>query len=292
MVEDTPEDFIHDFHLNMIWKENPLGHPVLGNEKTIKHMKRSYMIDYINRYYHPRNIVISVAGNFDFSELKEVLNKKLGRFHRRNHGHTRSSPPFKGGVWVKKKSIEQVHFCLGAPGLPLSHEDRYTLYALNALLGGSMSSYLFQEIREKRGLVYNIYSYISFFMDTGLFHIYGATSKESITKVLALIIKELKKIKKNGITNKDIKRVKSQMKGSLMLGLESTSNRMSRLAKDELYMGRYFSPQDIIESIEKITPGGVKKLAMDMFTPEYMSLVILGPVDTSEISPDIISGLD
>lgn len=283
MVEDNPEEYIHDLHASMVWDGNPLAHPVLGTSETIKGLKRSTMLKYIDIHYHPDNMVISVAGNFDFVQVEELLNKKFGKFTRSSHVNDRKTPALRGGVWVKKKPTEQVHFCLGTMGLPQNHRHRYTLYALNALLGSSMSSRLFQEIREKRGLVYTIYSYVSSFMDTGIFYIYGATSKEALPRVLRLVMKEISKIKKDGVTRKEIKGVKSQMKGNLMLSLESTSNRMTRLARDEIYMGRYFSPKDIIESIKRITPSSVGRLAQDLFKSEYLSLLVLGPVDSSII---------
>ncbi|HKZ71734.1 MAG TPA: insulinase family protein, partial [Nitrospirota bacterium] len=171
---------------------------------------------------------------------------------------------------------------------PQRHEDRYALYALNAILGSSMSSRLFQEVREKRGLVYTIYSYISSFTDVGLLNIYAGTSKEALPVVLELVIREIRKIRKNGISRKEMIRVRNQMKGNLMLGLESTSNRMSRLARDEIYFSRYFSPEEIIDEIEKITPSQIRDLTEGLFKTPYLSLAVLGPVNKEMIPEKLL----
>lgn len=288
MVEDDPEDYIHDMHSVMVWDGNSLARPILGSSNTISAMNRAAMLRYMELHYHPANIVISAAGNFEFSDLTRLLNRKLGKFTRNGPVNERISPALRGGVWTKKKRIGQVHFCLGTMGLPQLHKDRYALYALNALLGSSMSSRLFQEVREKRGLVYTIYSYISSFTDVGLLNIYAGTSIEALPVVLELVVKEIGKIKRNGVSRREMNRVKNQMKGNLMLGLESTSNRMSRLARDEIYLGRYFSPEEIIKEIERITPSQIQGLANKLFRTEYLSLAVLGPVGRNAVSDDLL----
>ena len=288
MVEDDPEDYIHDMHSSRVWAENPLARSILGDSDTVRNMNRESMLKYIGLHYHPSNIVISVAGNFNFPDLINFLNKSLGKLTRDVPVNKRVIPTLKGGVWTKKKGIEQVHFCLGTLGLPQKHENRYVLYSLNSLLGSSMSSRLFQEVREKRGLVYTIYSYISSFTDVGLLNIYAGTSSEALPVVLGLVMKEIRKIKKNGISMKEMIRVKNQMKGNLMLGLESTSNRMSRLGRDEIYLGRYFSPQEIIREIEDVTPSQIQNLTNELFKTEYLSLAVLGPVNKDIVPENLL----
>lgn len=288
MVEDDPEDYIHDMHSKLVWDGNPLARPIVGSVETIQDISRNSMLDYMGLHYYPGNIVISVAGNFEFSNLLKLLNKNLGKLRRKGNENSRIQPVLKNGLVVKNKGIEQIHFCLGTLGLPQNDKNRYALYALNSILGSSMSSRLFQEVREKRGLVYSIYSYLSSFTDSGLMNIYAGTSPESLTMVLELVLKEVRKIRKNGITIKETNRIKNQMKGNLMLGLESTSNRMSRLARDEIYSGRYCSPDEIIREINRITPSRIKGLANDLFKSEYLSLAILGPVKKDVVSEDIL----
>ncbi len=288
MVEDDPEDYIHDMHSKLVWDGNPLARPIVGSVETIQDISRNSMLDYMGLHYYPGNIVISVAGNFEFSNLLKLLNKNLGKLRRKGNENSRIQPVLKNGLVVKNKGIEQIHFCLGTLGLPQNDKNRYALYALNSILGSSMSSRLFQEVREKRGLVYSIYSYLSSFTDSGLMNIYAGTSPESLTMVLELVLKEVRKIRKNGITIKETNRIKNQMKGNLMLGLESTSNRMSRLARDEIYSGRYCSPDEIIREINRITPSRIKGLANDLFKSEYLSLAILGPVKKDVVSEKIL----
>ncbi|HEY4619240.1 MAG TPA: pitrilysin family protein [Nitrospirota bacterium] len=288
MVEDDPEDYIHDMHSRLVWDGNPLARPIVGSVKTIQGLSRNRMLDFIGVHYHPANIIVSAAGNFEFSNLLKLLNKSIGKLRRKVTENRRMQPELKNGIIVKNKPIEQVHLCLGTLGLPQNDKRRYALYALNSILGSSMSSRLFQEVREKRGLVYSIYSYLSSFTDSGLMNIYAGTSKESLIPVLELVLKEIKKIRRDGISRKEMNRVKNQMKGNLMLGLESTSNRMSRIARDEIYSGRFYTTDDIINEINRITPSQIQGLLYDLFKSEYLSLAILGPVKKDVVSADFL----
>ena len=288
MVEDDPEDYIHDMHSRLVWDGNPLARPIVGGVKTIQGLSRNRMLDFIGVHYHPANIIVSAAGNFEFSNLLKLLNKSIGKLRRKVTENRRTQPELKNGIIVKNKPIEQVHLCLGTLGLPQNDKRRYALYALNSILGSSMSSRLFQEVREKRGLVYSIYSYLSSFTDSGLMNIYAGTSKESLMPVLELVLKEIKKIRRDGISRKEMNRVKNQMKGNLMLGLESTSNRMSRIARDEIYSGRFYTTDDIINEINRITPSQIQGLLYDLFKSEYLSLAILGPVKKDVVSADFL----
>ncbi|MCC7202513.1 MAG: insulinase family protein [Nitrospirae bacterium] len=288
MVEDDPEDYIHDMHSRLAWDGNPLARPIVGSVDTIQGISRNSMLDYIKRHYHPSDIIISAAGNFEFTNLLNLLNKSLGKLRRTVKENRRDKPELKNGIVVKNKSIEQIHLCLGTLGLPQNDRKRYALYALNSILGSSMSSRLFQEVREKRGLVYSIYSYLSSFTDSGLINIYAGTSKESLSLVLELVMKEIKRICRDGISRKEMNRVKNQMKGNLMLGLESTSNRMSRIARDEIYSGRFYTPDEIIGEINRITPSQIQSLVNDLFKSEYLSLAILGPVKKDVVSEDLL----
>src|SRR3990172_229498 len=288
MVEDDPEDYIHDMHAKLVWDGNPLARPIVGSVETIKGLNRESMLDFIGLHYHPANIVISAAGNFEFSNLLKLINKSFGKLRRKVTDNKRVQPVLKNGLVVKNKSVEQIHLCLGTLGLSQNDKKRYALYALNSILGSSMSSRLFQEVREKRGLVYSIYSYLSSFTDSGVMNIYAGTSKESLPLVLELVLKEIKKIRRNGISRREMNRVKNQMKGNLMLGLESTSNRMSRIARDEIYSGRFYTTDDIIREINRITPSQIQRLVNDLFKSEYLSLAILGPVKKDVVTADLL----
>ena len=286
-VEDTPDDFIHEFLTNTVWTDNSLGRPILGTKETIKALTHKDIIAYIENYYIPKEIVISVAGNFDHDPMIEMLNKSFGKLARTGIPKQEVTPAFTRAVAVKKKQLEQVQICLGCKGIPFVHEDRFVMAALNSVLGNSMSSRLFQEVREQNALAYSIYSYVTSYRDTGLFTVYAGADPANALEVVRLVVKELKKIKDEGITPAEESRVKNQIKGNLVLSLESSNSHMSRIARQEIYYGKYFSMDDIIKGVEKVTGDQVQRLAQQLFTPENMSLTILGPLSRSEV-PDSV----
>lgn len=279
MVEDDPEDLIHDLHIQNIWKGNTLGRPILGNVRSISEISRRDILSHLKHYYRPERIVIAVAGNFSprvlMARIKQVFGKSKTKPLAVNSRH---NPEISQRVLIKKKPLKQVHLCLGLKGLPLDHEDRYALYALSALLGGSMSSRLFQEIREKRGLVYSIYSHFSGFQGSGLFTIYAATSQKEVEQVLSLTLRELERVRKKGISRGEFNRAIIQLKASIMLGLESTGGRMSRLAKNEIYFNRFFTVRQTLSQIEKVKKSQVQRLARELLHPKEHTLTLLGPM--------------
>jgi predicted Zn-dependent peptidase len=286
-VEDTPDDYIHELFTSTVWPDNSLGRPILGIPETIKTLSHQSIISYIERYYLPKEIVISVAGNFEHSRLIELLNTSFGALSRTGVPKKDLTPGFTRATVVKKKQLEQVQICLGCGGLKYAHEDRFVLMALNTVLGNSMSSRLFQEIREQNALAYSIYSYITSYRDTGLLTIYAGTDPSNALEVVRLVTRELKKIKDEGITQAEGLRVKNQIKGSLVLSLESSNSHMSRLARQEIYFGRYHSMDDIIKSVESVALDQVQQLAQQLFTRDNLSLTILGPLSKAEV-PDTV----
>jgi predicted Zn-dependent peptidase len=286
-VEDTPDDYIHELFTSTVWPDNSLGRPILGIPGTIKTLTHQNIISYIESYYLPKEIVISVAGNFEHSRLIELLNTSFGKLSRTGVPKKDITPGFTRATVVKKKQLEQVQICLGCGGLKYAHEDRFVLMALNTVLGNSMSSRLFQEIREQNALAYAIYSYITSYRDTGLLTVYAGTDPSNALEVVRLVTRELKKIKDEGITQAEGLRVKNQIKGSLVLSLESSNSHMSRLARQEIYFGRYHSMDDIIKNVESVALDQVQQLAQQLFTPENLSLTILGPLSKAEV-PDTV----
>jgi predicted Zn-dependent peptidase len=216
--------------------------------------------------------------------LKRHFNKPAGRPLIELH---RESPLFGGKVLIKKKKLEQIHLCIGLQGVSHIHKDRYAIFLLNTLLGGGISSRLFQKIREERGLAYSIYSYVASFKDVGLFNIYAGTGTATVAEVIRLILKELRKIRIHGILPKELLKTKNHLKGNLMLGMESMSSRMSRLAKDELYMGRYFGLKDILQEIDTVTPEQIHRLAREHFSKKYLSLTAMGPLSNGAIPKEL-----
>ena len=287
-VEDTPDDFIHEFLTNTVWQDNSLGRPILGTKETIKALTHKDIIAYIENYYSPKEIVISVAGNFDHDPMVEMLNTSFGKLARTGIPKQEVTPAFTRAVAVKKKQLEQVQICLGCKGIPFTHEGRFVMAALNSVLGNSMSSRLFQEVREQNALAYSIYSYVTSYRDTGLFTVYAGADPANALDVVRLVVKEFKKIKDEGITPAEESRVKNQIKGNLVLSLESSNSHMSRIARQEIYYGKYFSMDDIIKGVEKVTGDQVEPLAQQIFTPENMSLTILGPLSRSDVPDSVL----
>ena len=287
-VEDTPDDYIHEFFTSTVWPDNPLGRPILGTKETIKALKHQDIISYIDHYYSPKEIVISVAGNFEHARLIELLNTSFGRLSRAGVPKKEETPAFSHAVAVRKKQLEQVQVCIGCRGMNYMHEDRYVISALNTVLGNSMSSRLFQEVREQNALAYSIYSYVTSYRDTGLLTVYAGTDPTNTLEVLRLVTRELKKIKDEGITQAEEMRVKNQVKGNLVLSLESSNSHMSRLARQEIYFGKYISIDDIIRGVEKVTSEEVQRLAQQLFTRDNLSLAILGPMSRADLPDSVL----
>jgi predicted Zn-dependent peptidase len=287
-VEDTPDDYIHELFTNTVWAGNSLGRPILGTRDTIKALKHKDIVSYIDNYYSPKEIVISVAGNFEHVRLIELLNASFGKLARGGIAKKEVTPGFTQAIAVKKKQLEQVQICIGCKGMHYTHEDRFVLSALNTVMGNSMSSRLFQEIREQNALAYSIYSYVTSYRDTGLLTVYAGASPSNALEVVRLVIKEFKKIKDEGITPAEETRVRNQIKGSLVLSLESSTSHMSRLARQEIYFGKYLSMDDIIKGVEKVTAEQVQRLAGQLFTRENISLTILGPLSKTDVPDGVL----
>ncbi len=284
-VEDTPDDYIHELFTGTVWPDNPLGRPILGTKETIKSLGHKDILEYIEKNYSPREIVVSVAGNFEHSRLIELLDSSFGKLSRKGVPRQETTPSFTHAINVKKKQLEQVQVCLGCNGLHYTHEDRYVISALNTVLGSGMSSRLFQEVREQNALAYTIYSYVTAYRDTGLLTVYAGTDPANALEAVRLIVREMKKIKEEGITPAEQARIRTQIKGNLVLSLESSNSHMSRIARQEIYFGKYLSIDDIIRGVEEVTAADVQRMARQIFTRENLSLSILGPVDRADV-PD------
>ncbi len=287
-VEDTPDDYIHELFTGTVWPENSLGRPILGTRETIKSLRHEDIISYIESYYSPKEIVISVAGNFEHDRLIDLLNSSFGKLARTGVPKQESSPRFAQDVMVRKKQLAQVQMCLGCRGLYYTHEDRFVISALNTVLGSGMSSRLFQEVREQNALAYSIYSYVTSYRDTGLMTVYAGTDPANTLQVVKLVLREIGKIKAEGITQAEETRVKNQIKGSLVLSLESSNSHMSRIARQEIYFGKYLSIDDIIKGVEKVSAEQVQRLANELFSRDRISLTILGPLSKADVPDSIL----
>lgn len=286
MTEDAPDDHIHDLFTQTIWGSMGIGQPILGRAETIKLFKREDITDHINKYYGSENTIIACAGNFDPANLIEKLNKNFGSLRLGSKPKHETTPLFWNKTNVFTKDLSEVHICIGAEGVPQASENRYELYLLNTILGSSVSSRLFQEVREKRGLVYSIYSYIASYLDTGVWAVYAGAGRHNTVEVINIVLREFKSLS-GTITESELQRAKDQLKGNLILGLESTSSRMQNIARQELYYGRYYSIQETIKNINSIKLGQVRELSERLTGDGRFALTVLGPINENELK-DVI----
>lgn len=277
MYEDTPDELVHDLFANTLWSGHPLGRSVIGTAGIISQITRKDLVDFMEGYYRPDGVVVAVAGNIKHDEVIGKLAPIFSNNTSPRNERKYVAPTAGSRVYYRKKDTEQVHFCLGTPGLPLDHDDIYVLHVMNSVLGGGISSRLFQEIREERGLAYSIYTYHSSYRDAGLFSIYAGLSPGNLNDVISLITKEMKSLRVNGITKEELARTREQLKGSILLGLENVSSRMSRIGKSELCLNRVVSVEEAVERINRVTADDVRELAQQLFTGEKIVVSSIGP---------------
>jgi len=284
MYEDSPEELVHDILTETVWGGNPLGYPILGSKKTLKAIDYDVIKEYTDNNYTPENTVVAVVGNFEEEHLNHLVEKYFADWQAR--GKQQANFPrveFKPGVKAKQKDIEQVHLCIGFRGIEHGSDKLYALLAINNILGGSMSSMLFQKIREKKGLVYSIYSYPSAYQDAGLFTIYAGMKPENYEQVKYYIIEEIKRLHRNGIKEEDLMKSKEQLKGGYILGLESTSSRMNSIGKSELMLGRINTQEEILEKIDSISMEMVHQIIEEVFDLDKMGISAVGKISEASI---------
>ena len=275
MYEDTPDDIVHDLLSQAVYGDHPLGYPILGTEETLQSFTGEKLEQYMHETYRPENVVISIAGNVPESFIKNAEDF-FGSYEASKEKVDNAKPEFHTTHASRKKETEQAHLCLGFEGLQIGHSDVYSLIVLNNILGGSMSSRLFQEVREQRGLAYSVFSYHSAYQDSGMVTIYGGTGASQLNVLYETIQDTLSKLRAEGITDKELNNSKEQLKGSLMLSLESTNSRMSRNGKNELLLGRHRSLDEIVEQIDQVTKDSVDGMANQIFTDKY-SVSLISP---------------
>ncbi|MDD4600947.1 putative zinc protease [bioreactor metagenome] len=283
MYEDTPDELVHDIHLSKIWSGNPLGRNILGSIKSIGQLDENLVREYYQQFYTPDNMVIAAAGNLSHDELVQISERFFSGMTGAKPKIQVAQPSFVPVKTVRTKEIEQVHFCLSTQGVPQHSADTYKLHVLNNVLGGGISSRLFQAIREEKGLAYSIYSYQTNYSDAGLFTIYAGTRPANTSQVVEIILQTLQSIRSDGITQNELQRAKEQLKGGLFLGLESSSSRMSRLGKMETTLGRYVTLEEVVDKIEQVSLEDVRLVAQRLFDPATLGLTALGPISEKDI---------
>ncbi|HML16889.1 MAG TPA: pitrilysin family protein [Bryobacteraceae bacterium] len=280
MEVDNPEYLIHEIFSSNFWKGHPLGRPILGTKQTIRAFDRDKVEHYYRQFYTPSNILITAAGSLDHAKLVRLAEKQFSDLKPRKTPTVKEIPqPHAPLLFREKSSLEQVHVYLGLPSIPMSHESRFSWYILNAILGGGMSSRLFQNIREKQGLAYTVYSELTMYRDAGCMLIYAGTSLKTAGKVVESIVRELRELADHKVTEEELRRAKDHLKGSYVLGLESTSSRMGTLARQEVYFKKFFSLDEMLDSVERVTAEEVQQLAGDFFDPRSMALAMLGRLE-------------
>jgi predicted Zn-dependent peptidase len=287
MVEDTPDDLIHDLFAERLWPGHPLGRPILGSREVVQGLSREVICDHFRDEYSPGRITVAVAGSAEHAELLGLLAPRFDGFRGATAARPSVPPRPRVAVELVEKTLEQVHLVAGFPGLTHTAPERYALYLLNDIIGGSMSSRLFQQVRERQGLVYSIHSGTQAYHDTGILYIYAATDAANLATVLHLILKEVRDLKKDGVAAAELRRAKDHLKGNLMLSLESTSSRMSRLAKQELYFGAFFSIDEMLAAIDAVGDEEVQALIHRLLDEEQLSILALGPVDRRHLPREL-----
>jgi predicted Zn-dependent peptidase len=283
MYEDSPDELIHDLFTELIYHGHPLGRPTIGSEETVRALSRNNIIDYMKTHYTPDNVMISLAGNVEHDAALKLIEPYFSKMKGRRQYPVQSAPTVKKGSLLKQKKTEQMHICLGCGGPSQNSEDRYAFSILDTVFGGSMSSRLFQEVREKRGLAYAIYSYNAALKDAGLYVVYAGTGKKTFKQVIDITLDEIKKLKKSGLTKEEIERAKEHIKGSLVLGLESTSSRMSWLARSQFLYGRVVTIDEIFDKIDKVTSDDIIKAANKYLKDDELTLTVIGDIKESEM---------
>jgi predicted Zn-dependent peptidase len=289
MVEDTPDDLVTEVFAESFWPDHPLGRPILGTRASVGRFKREDLAAHFRRVYQPGNLLIAAAGHLEHRELETLVARHFAELGKRaeagRDGRTGMAAPGTACRTVvrSKRNLEQVHICLGARAYAQDHPDRYACYLLNTVLGGSMSSRLFQNVREKRGLAYAVFSGLSAYRDAGSFTVYAGCSNEAVSQVIDLVVEELRGIRLSEVPAAELQRSKDHLKGSLMLSLENTASRMSHLARQEIYFDRQFGLDETLQGVERVTPADVQRVAADVFKGGSLSATVLGNVNGLQI---------
>jgi predicted Zn-dependent peptidase len=277
MYEDDPEDVTHETLIERIWPKHPLSRPITGTAETVTGMTSQMLKDHVANFYRPENLVISIAGKFDEQAALDQLSESLGRLKPGKPKPVIPPPKIEPFSLVKTKDVEQAHTVIATEGVSITDPRRYALAILDLCLGGNMSSRLFQEVREKRGLVYTINTYREAHASSGLFGVYAGSSPKNVEQVLALTMEEFRRVKAEGLTEQEIRRAKTQLKSELLLGLESMRYRTSRNAYSELYYGRQLEVEEITRDIESVRSNEITAIANDFLKTEMLSMVVVGP---------------
>jgi predicted Zn-dependent peptidase len=283
MVEDTPDDLVHELFTENFWADHPLGRPILGTKETVESLTQDALRRYFLGAYTAPNLIVAAVGNVDHARVRDIIGRAFEKLPTTTDPLHEVPPRVVPRTVIRNKELEQSHVCLGTAGYRQDHEERYSSYVMNTILGGSMSSRLFQNVREKRGLAYAVFSGLSAYRDTGSMTIYAGCSNDAVGELIDVVIAELRRMKDEPMPDDELRRAKDHLKGSLMLNLESTSSRMSHIARQEIYFDRQFGLDETLEGVERVTCDDIQRVARDLFSSDALAATVLGAVNGLQI---------
>jgi predicted Zn-dependent peptidase len=277
MVEDTPDDLVHELFTQHFWEGHALGRPILGSKETVESFTTDILRDYFQNAYVAQNLIVSAAGNVEHARVRDLVGAAFRSLPASGAKFDDTVPRVVPQVLTRSKELEQSHVCLGTNSYPQNHQDRYVSYIMNTVLGGSMSSRLFQNVREKRGLAYAVFSGLSAYRDAGNITIYAGCANEAVPELVDVCVEELRGMKQAPVPDAELRRAKDHLKGSLMLSLENTASRMSHLARQEIYFERHFGLDETLAGVERVTAADVTRVASDLFANGSLAATVVGP---------------
>ena len=284
MVEDAPDDLVHEIFAQQFWPKHPLGRPILGTPATVESFDQKVLRGYFQRMYVAPQLLIAVAGHIEHAKVRDLIAKAFASVNT-SAGESATTPPAPaGGVVYRKKDIEQSHVCMGTPAYHQAHQDRYALYVMNTILGGSMSSRLFQHIREDRGLAYSVFSTITSYSDAGMVTIYAGCASDKVTEVVDLALAELREMRDSAVPGDELRRAKDHLKGNLVLNLESSASRMSHLARQFMLFGRQYTLDEMTKAVDAVTAEDVQRVANELFNDAGLAATVVGPATSSPVA--------
>jgi len=289
MVEDTPDDLVHELFTEHFWRNHPLGRPILGTKETVESLTVDGLRRYFGGVYTSPNLIVVAVGNVEHEQVRDLVARFFEGLPVVSEPIADTPPLVVPQVLIRNKELEQSHVCLGTSGYQQDHAERYASYVLNTVLGGSMSSRLFQNVREKRGLAYAVFSGLSAYRDAGSVTIYAGCANDAVSELIDVVIAELRRLKEEALPGSELRRAKDHLKGSLMLSLESTSSRMSHLARQEIYFDRQFGLDETLNGVERVAVDDVQRVARDLFADGAVAATVLGAVNGLQLPPEKLS---
>ncbi|WP_109485464.1 M16 family metallopeptidase [Occallatibacter savannae] len=285
--EDNPDVLVHELFTQNFWKDHPLGKPILGTTQTVGRLDQQKLFDYHAGRFRGGNMIFSAAGDLEHDQFVEAIAQKFAPLMPGEPAFESQTPQASARILLQnKKSLEQVQLCLGVPAPPITDDNRFATLILNTILGGGMSSRLFQTIREERGLAYAIYSDLSPYSDTGSLCVYAGTSAGKALEVVDLVMAEFNNLKENPLSDEELRRGKDQLKGNILMGLESSNSRMANLARQEMYFHQFFTAEEVIARIEAVTAEQIQTMAKRLFVPDRIAITLLGRLNGIKLTRD------